>query len=38
MNLKKLKKLKARKGFREHFERALQRIDDALKHSKPLSG
>jgi hypothetical protein len=36
MNLNKLKKLKTRKGFKEQFERALKKIDNALRE-KPLS-
>lgn len=28
--MKKMKKMKVRKGFREEFERALKKIDDAL--------
>ncbi len=37
MNLKSLQVLKVTKGFREDFERALKKIDDALVNCKPLS-
>jgi len=31
--MKKMKKLKVRQGFKEEFERALKKIDDALKET-----
>ena len=37
MNLEAIKKLAVWKSFRKDFEKAIKKIDDALKNGKPVS-